>query len=308
VLDIVSPVHPAAHVRQAAPQILLPAWVRGQRCELSLLDSPRQSLAAINELRPDVVMSHGSYLEALFLHARHSAAEFHRPTVVVYHGDALSETARRLIGETLRIGVLAHYAASEVPAIGFECEEHLGLHLNCDLYPVQIVDDDGEELPDGGSGEVVVSNLVNRGTVLLNYRLGDVAAKHPAECPCGRSLPLLSFPEGRVGDWVMTQSGERMHPQGVRTLFTDEQEVWSYQVVQRSLSHFAIALVTSPDCDRKRLQARLVARFVQRLGEGTTIDVSFVESPPRTPRGKVRTVVGMPNVGSAVAAPAEPFA
>jgi hypothetical protein len=42
------------------------------------------------------------------------------------------------------------------------------------------------------SGEVVVSNLVNRETVLLNYRLGDVAASLPDRCPCGRSLPLLS--------------------------------------------------------------------------------------------------------------------
>ena len=182
-----------------------------------------------------------------------SGIELHWPRVAVYHSDALAAPARRLIEEHFGIEVLTFYSAVEAATIGFECERHMGLHLNCDLNPVRIVGDDGEELPDGESGEVVVSNLVNRATVLLNYRLGDVAAKLPGPCPCGRSLPLLSFLEGRVGDWIRARDGEAVHPQAVRTLFTEEEHVWRYQVVQRSLSHFAIALVTAPECDRPRL-------------------------------------------------------
>jgi phenylacetate-CoA ligase len=296
ILDITSPLSPAVAIRRAVSgRLLVPAWARMEGRELSLLDPPQQALAVMNEYRPDMVISYGSYLEALFQHAHHSGADFHRPAVAVYHSDALSDAARGLLCERLGISVLTYYSAVEAPAIGFECEEHLGLHLNRDLYPVRIVDPDGEELPDGRSGEVVVSNLVNRGTVLLNYWLGDVASKLTrSDCPCGRSLPLLSFLEGRVADWVSTQSGDRMHPQGVRTLFTDEEEVWRYQVVQRSLSHFALTLVTSPSCDRRRLQARLADKFARRLGQRTTIEVAFADSLPRSRRGKVRTVVGLP--------------
>jgi len=72
---------------------------------------------------------------------------------------------------------------------------------------------------DGESGDVVVSNLVNRATVLLNYRLGDIARKLSRTCPCGRSLPLLSFPEGRNDEYLQLASGKVMHPQSVRTVF-----------------------------------------------------------------------------------------
>jgi phenylacetate-CoA ligase len=305
VLDITSPASPTVRVRNAVRgRILLPSPMRMQHRQLSLLDSPAEVAAMINDFRPDVIASYGSYLDAFFNHVRRTGTELHRPAVVTYGADALPEPARRLI-ESMGIEVQAIYSAVEASALGFECEEHLGIHLNCDLYPVRILGADGEELPDGETGEIVVSNLVNRGSVLFNYRMGDVAAKLPKPCPCGRSLPLLSFLEGRVGDWVTTRSGERMHPQGIRSLFTNEEDVWHYQVAQRSLTRFAVKLVTSPDCDRQGLQARLAGKFAERLGEGTTIEVEFVEALSRTPRGKIRAVVGLPGEeGSAEAPPA----
>ena len=53
----------------------------------------------------------------------------------------------------------------------------------------------------------MVSNLVNRGTVLLNYRLGDVAAKLDGRCACGRTLPMMSFLEGRSDEWILEHLG-----------------------------------------------------------------------------------------------------
>jgi phenylacetate-CoA ligase len=293
VLGIGSPLSPSTRVREAVTRrILLPGWMRVQRRELSLLDSPATALAEIDEFRPDLISSYGSYLEALFFHVRDAGVDVPLPAVVFYSADALSPRARRLISG-LGIEVLSYYSAVEASTLGFECEKHTGLHLNSDLYPLRIVGEDGEELPDGEMGEVVVSNLINRGTVLLNYRLGDVATKLTERCPCGRSLPLMSFVEGRVDDWVVTPTGERMHPQGIRTLFTTEQDVWQYQVVQRSPSRFAVRLVTAPGCDRSQLEARLAAKFVERVGEGTTVEFTFVKELPRTPRGKIRTVAGL---------------
>jgi len=298
VLEITSPMSPATTPRRdVARTNLLPSSLRVQTRRLTLLDPPAEALQVMNEFRPHLVWSYGSYLEALFLHAVHTQREFHRPGVVIYSGDALSVETRRLMLEILGIHPLANYSAVEAPSIGFECEQHRGFHLNCDMYPLRIVDSAGEEVADGEYGEVVVSNLANTATVLLNYRLGDVAAKLPGSCPCGRSLPRLSFIEGRVGDWIQTPTGERMHPQGIRTLFTDEQEVWQYQVVQRSISHFAVTLVAAPGCDRATVERRIREKFANRLGEGTTVEASFAAALPRTSRGKVLPVIGLRDAG-----------
>jgi phenylacetate-CoA ligase len=252
-----------------------------------------RSIEEIDSFRPHIVCSYGSYVEALFVTLQASGRRVHRPRLVVYGGDAMSTGGRALISEGFGIPVLSVYGAHEAVWPGFECPAHLGFHLNMDINPIRVVDGGGREVPDGESGEVVVSNLVNRGTILLNYRLGDVARKLPTQCPCGRTLPLLSFVESRLGDWVQTRTGERMHQGGIRGQFSDEREVRRYQVVQRSLSHFAIALVTSPGCDQERLEARLAAKFAGLLGDGTTVEVAFVDDLPRTAEGKVRTVVGL---------------
>jgi phenylacetate-coenzyme A ligase PaaK-like adenylate-forming protein len=170
--------------------------------------------------------------------------------------------------------------------MGFECEAHRGFHLNTDLYPLRVVGAGETEVADGDNGDVVVSNLVSRGTMLLNYRLGDVAAKLPGPCPCGRTLPMLSFLDGRTDDWVATATGGLIHPQAVRTLFTEERDVWRHQTVQDSPSRFRVTIVAAPGCDRPALQARL-----DRFGEQTALEVAFVRDLPRTAGGKVRAVM-----------------
>jgi phenylacetate-CoA ligase len=143
------------------------------------------------------------------------------------------------------------------------------------------------------SGDVVISNLVNRGTVLLNYRLGDIATLLPDPCSCGRTLPLLSFLEGRTDDWITLPDGRLLHPQAIRIIFTAEQSVWQYQVVQQAPAQFSVAVIAADDCDRTQLQARLVAQFRNTFGEDSHITVSFVSDLPRTARGKVRPVIAL---------------
>lgn len=273
--------------RQKAP--LLRA-ARTQRLQLLVTDPPAYNLPLLNAFQPDVINSFGSYLEMLFPYIKETGAEFHKPKVVSYNSEALSRGVRRLIEEEFGIPVLCAYQATEVFRIGFECLEHRGLHLNIDLFPLRIVGPDGATLPPGESGEVVISNLVNRGTVVLNYRLGDRARLLPESCPCGRNLPLLSFPEGRTYDWVLSPAGERIHWQAITERMTVEEDIWRYQVIQEALDRLRILIVPSATCERVPLVARVQERFRQLLGAETEVCVEFVEDIARTPGGKTPAV------------------
>ena len=256
----------------------------------------------LDEFRPDVISSFGSFHEMLFTHLLQGGQRMHLPRVAVYAGDAMTESARAMIGREFGVEVLSAYTASEAPQIGFECERHRGHHLNVDLFPVRIVSDSGEDVPEGESGEVVVSNLQSRGTVLLNYRLNDVAARLPDRCPCGRTLPLLSLVQGRTDEWLEDSRGRHVHSQWVRGFLLREEEVLRFQVVQESRSRFRTALVTAPGADRGAITRRLSRRFESAFGAGTEVSVSFVDSLPRSPAGKARPVISMPVLGRAEAA------
>jgi phenylacetate-CoA ligase len=205
----------------------------------------------------------------------------------------MSPSARALITETFGIPVLSGYGAYEAFSLGFECTEHLGYHLNIDLCPVRVIDSTGREAPVGEPGEVVISNLINRGTILLNYRLGDLSSRLPGPCPCGRTLPLLSFVQGRVGDWLLMPSGERLHPQTVPEVLDVEREVIRYQAVQTAPTRLTVKLVVGADSDRAAVKKRVERGFVELIGPQITTEVRFVDDLPRSAQGKVRTVVGL---------------
>jgi len=140
---------------------------------------------------------------------------------------------------------------------------------------------------------VVVSDLVNRGTVILNYRLGDLAALLPDTCPCGRTLPLLSFLEGRAYDVIRSPSGETVHPMVVGNFFRFEEGIYQHQMVQRALDHMEVRLVPKENCHREETQKHVTEAFARYLGPDLRVEVVFVPDVERTPAGKVRQVLSL---------------
>jgi phenylacetate-CoA ligase len=277
-----------AFVRTTA---FFPSRLRVDRQLLSLYDPPQENVDRINDFRPDVVFTYGSYAEALFKCVDESRRSFHRPKVVVYTGDGVNASTKHRVLQKLGVPIVGVYECIEAPAIGFECGHGTGLHLNIDLYPVRILRPDGSTAADGGPGEVVISNLVNRASVLLNYRVGDIAAWTAEPCPCGRSLPLLQDVEGRTDDWLQLPGGSQIHPQAVCQVFRGIVDLWDFQIAQQADDRFEVAVVGSEACDRKTLSERLTARLAKAVGDQATIEVRFVESIPLTPGGKRRAVV-----------------
>jgi phenylacetate-CoA ligase len=269
---------------------LYPRGVGIEREYASLLDPPHVTVQHINAFKPDVLHSYGSHLAILFGHLARTGHPFHHPAVVTYTSDNLSAAVRSLIEQRFGIPVFTTYQAVEAFKIGFECERHRGVHLNIDLYPLRVVDAADRDLPPGESGEVIVSNLVNRGMVLLNYRLGDIVRRLPDRCECGRSLPLLSYPEGRSDDLIELASGKIIHPQAIRTLFNDEPAVWEYQVEQRADADFRVALLSAPACDHQAVRERVAAKLSGLLG-AVQVDVEFVAAIDRTLGGKFAPVL-----------------
>lgn len=259
----------------------------------SVLDPIERNVDQLDRFRPHILSGPGSYLEELFAFVHAAGRQIHKPRLVRYGADAMSRSGRRLIEDSFGVPVLSVYGAYDAPALGFECLERTGFHLNVDLCPLRIIDERGKEAPDGEQGEVVVSNLVNRGTILLNYRLGDIASKSPGPCPCGRTLPLLSFDGTRKGDWLLLPSGDLAHPATVTEVLEIDRDIFSYQVTQPSGARLTIRIVPRPEGDRDAIRRRTIRGFADLLGPELAVDVEFVDGLPRTTRGKVRRVVSL---------------
>jgi phenylacetate-CoA ligase len=274
-----------------------PRGMRVNRQYILLSDPPAKNLALINEFQPDLLYSYGSYLEMLFGYIRRTGAAWHRPKAVLYSSDHLSSATRLWLTSTCGIPVFTVYGAVEALKIGFGCEQDNGYHVNSDLYPVRIVDGSGKDVEPGQPGEVVLSNLVNRATVLLNYRLGDLVSASPAPCPCGRTLPLISCPVGRADQISVLPDGSEVHP-----MFFDDSiylavpDIIQHQVHQVLPAAFRVSLVVPPATDRREAERRIQASFRARFGGSVTAEVRFVEELERTPGGKTLAVISLRQV------------
>jgi len=164
----------------------------------------------------------------------------HRPSVraVFSEAETLDERRRSTIEGVFGARVFDIYGSREFGTIGFECGEHQGLHVNAEQLYVEV-----------RRGEVLVTSLVNRGTVFLRYAIGDIAGELKSiPCPCGRSSPRLIHLGGRKSDNFVARDGKRVHGEMVTHLFYNCKAVEKFQIVQKSPESFVIRYVTrNPD-------------------------------------------------------------
>ena len=275
------------------------AWIpwsaRIERKYFSMLDSPESIIRGINEFKPDAIWSYGSGLNLLFEEVFRSGCDIYLPKFMVYTSDSITIPLKRKIIKELGTPIFSIYGSVECLNIGFECTEHQGYHLNEDCYPVRIVDDCYQPLPDGEVGRVVVSNLVNRATVLLNYELGDEGKILPGKCGCGRTQRMLSLNISRVADRLTLEDGELFDPIRFAEAVYHEKDLWQHQVVQKSGNEFELFLVADPAADKDAMKNRLIDEFEKWFQGKIRVDMRFVDHIELTPGGKQRAVVLKPS-------------
>ena len=270
----------------------LPRFVM-DRQHLPMRDGPAANVAEMIPFDPHLVRSYGSYLEVFFLELERQGKRPDSLRVAEFAGDAIGEEARRRIEERFEIPVIGVYNAHETLDIAFECEHRAGYHVNVDICPVRIVDSAGRDLPDGEVGDVVVSNLVNRGTVLINYRIGDRGAILPGGCRCGRKLPLLDLAEGRVNAWIRMDNGRPVHGMDIRIVLKDEPDVRQFRIVQVDTNRLAVSVVPELAADPDALRGRISEGLQDLVGPGAAIEVEFKDHIPPSHSGKRQEIVSL---------------
>jgi phenylacetate-CoA ligase len=253
-------------------------------------------VAALADRRPDVLAGWGNAIESIFRLAAAGEFRMHLPKLVDYYADALSEDGRRLIEEDFGIPVISTYGSVETFAIGFFCERRTGFHLHEDACHVRIVREDGTDAPEGEPGEVVVSNLLNTGTVLLNYRLGDVAAFLPDACGCGRGFRLLSAVHGRVNEIVRLADGRRVHPFSIAGAVRQE-GLLRFRLSQEERARFRLEVVTTDEDAYARVVDAALPKLRAVLG-GADVEVERRPALVDTARQKFRRVVALEEDGA----------
>ncbi len=265
----------------------MPDGVELERCYLSASDSFDDNWARLNDFRPDVVRGYGSYLGPFFRWMHGQQVPFVKPRLVSYGADAMPEADRRFIEEELGIPVWSSYQATEALRIAYQCELRQGFHIAVDQVAVRVI---GQT---GSCGELVVSNLTNRETVLLNLRLGDMVTLGETPCACGRTLPVISRIEGRENDLILMPHGSALHPLAALEDLQKVPGVRQVQLVQEELRSFLLRVVCAPEVEWPVARGLLETALLSTLGQDASLRIQRMEQIPPEAGGKVRAVVSL---------------
>jgi len=152
------------------------------------------------------------------------------------------ETCRK-IEESLGLDVYNSYGLSEMngPGVAFECEQKHGMHLWEDHFIAEIIDPQtGETVPEGETGELVMTTLCREAMPLLRYRTRDITSLLTTPCPCGRTHRRLNRIAGRSDDMLIVR-GVNLYPQQIERVLMAEPGVGrNYQIALEGLDEMTV--------------------------------------------------------------------
>jgi len=160
-----------------------------------------------------------------------------------------TEETRRCIERIFGCDVYNSYGLTELngPGVACECECKAGMHLWEDNYILEIINPaTGEPLPDGQTGELVLTTLKREAMPILRYRTRDITSIVPEPCDCGRTHRRLVRFTGRSDDMLIIR-GVNVFPQQIeRVLMSFPQMGRNYLIIVEGLDDLVIKVELAP--------------------------------------------------------------
>jgi phenylacetate-CoA ligase len=253
----------------------------------------------ITDFKPDIIMVTPSYSIAI---AEEMVRQGIDPTstslqVGIFGAEPWTDALRTKIEATMGIDAVDIYGLSEVmgPGVANECiETKDGLTIWEDHFYPEIIDPaTGEVLPDGSTGELVITSLTKEAFPIVRYRTRDLTTLLP---PTARSMRRLARIGARSDDMLIIR-GVNVFPSQVEELLLRQPELSPhYQlVISRpgaldELSVSVEALSVLSDDQAQASAASLAGRMKELIGVTASVKVSGPGSVERS-LGKARRVV-----------------
>ena len=171
------------------------------------------------------------------------------------------------------------YGLSEIigPGVAIECNQHKGMHIFEDHFYPEIIDPDTcEVLPDGETGELVLTTLSKYAMPMIRYRTRDITRIITEKCACGRTLRRIDRISARSDDMFIIR-GVNVFPSQIESALL---------MVQGTTPNYMIKLSTAGNMDNIALDIEL-SQDVYAQGE------AIIEQIRRMVTASVESITGL---------------
>jgi len=188
----------------------------------------------ITDFQPDIIMVTPSYMMAI-------ADEFERQglkpsdcslRIGIFGAEPWTDSLRAEIERRMGIHALDLYGLSEVigPGVAAECiETKDGLTIWEDHFYPEIIDPEtGNVLPDGETGELVITSLTKEGMPVIRYRTRDLTRLLPGTA---RTMRRIARIKGRSDDMLIIR-GVNVFPSQIEAVLMRDEQLAPHYVLE----------------------------------------------------------------------------
>jgi phenylacetate-CoA ligase len=246
-------------------------------------------LSIIDDGRLEFVMGYPG--SVFFLAQRARKLGFNRRLRgIVCWGDNLYPNYRREIEKAFRCRVTDTYGCGEGIQVAAQCGEG-AYHVFMPHVIAEVVDEDGNPVPAGASGTVLLTRLDAGAMPLIRYRVGDMGRMgHATACPCMRGLETILAIDGRDTDVIFTPRGNRLIVHFFTGIFEYFPSVDTFRITQDRPKAIRVEIVPRPDFESGHWD-QIKKEILEKGDPELEIEMTLVPNIPAESSNKRRFVV-----------------
>ncbi len=252
----------------------------------------RYYIAQLNTKRPKLITAYSDAIYELAMFAERESLPVRPQAAIMTSAGMLHPFMREKIEAVFQCKVYNRYGSREAGDIACERPGARGLWVAPWGNFVEIVNSDGERVPDGCEGDVLVTSLSNYAMPLIRYKIGDRGRLAPCHEPAaGPNSQIIQEVLGRENEMFAGKSGQLIHASYFAFMLYFRDWIWKYQVIQKSRSRIVFRLASATANPPQSELDDLVAQTRQAMGDDCTVEFEFVTDIPASRSGKFRYII-----------------
>jgi phenylacetate-CoA ligase len=266
-------------------------WETGRMGVLQPGRPPSVQVEFLTNLKPDYLLMRPAGLRLLLAHLREYGIRLPPLRAVWTMSENVDDSLRAECMDAFGCRIVSNYSANETGYIALQCPLGHGYHVMSEVIHVESLDAEGLACGPGEIGRVVVTPLYNYAMPLLRYEIGDEAEVGPP-CACGRGLPVLARIAGRLENYLILKTGERLRVDLSHYRVAAIREIREFQLAQTGPDRIELRLAVSAplrDQDIALLNGLLAKSFGAHFGW----QIVYLDVIPKTASGKLLQFVNV---------------
>lgn len=260
----------------------------------SLLLTPQRMVRIIdllNRVKPKLIVTYVTPIYELAKFAERKKVYIEPQSAIITSSFKLFPFMREKIESVFQCKVYDRYGSREFGDIACERPGIDGLWVAPWGNYLEIVDPDGNRVPDGVEGDILVTSLTNYAMPLIRYKINDrgVFAKGSTD-QYQQQGQIISEVIGRTMDFFKTKNNGLVVSGYFMAQLYFRDWISRYQIIQKSLSSIVYRIVKFSDPPQSEFED-IIRVTKKAMGNDCSVSFEFVDDILPSPSGKYKFLV-----------------